>query len=297
MRSTLLGLTAVCSVASFVGAQTFSSSDSNYTGYSLGVSGDDDSTLYETDETSTSNSSYPPPDVYLNASVSVGEIDIVVQNLTAKINLDATVLNLLSFNAGVNVSIERVDLLIQNITAKVLLEARLGNLVTMISDVLDSIDLNPVIATLGSGLEDVASDVGSVVNSTVSDVGSTLSNLTARSYDVNQNILYSVNDYSGNTHTNRILDQDGNIIERYLDNNGNVKGQKTVGSYSQDMTFAGHEVETTVGGVAATLREYLYTPFPGLLVISAIYTNSADNVVAAQVLSESGGGGSSTISN
>jgi len=64
--------------------------------------------------------------------VHVGEIHIEVQNLTAKINLDAQVLQLLSFNAGVDLSIDRVNLLIQNVTAKVLLEARLANLVLMI---------------------------------------------------------------------------------------------------------------------------------------------------------------------
>jgi hypothetical protein len=64
--------------------------------------------------------------------VHVGEIHIEVQNLTAKINLDAQVLQLLSFNAGVDLSIDRVNLLIQNVTAKVILEARLANLVLMI---------------------------------------------------------------------------------------------------------------------------------------------------------------------
>lgn len=53
-------------------------------------------------------------------------------NLTAKINLDAQILQLLSFNAGVDLSIARVNLLIQNVTARVLLEARLANLVLMI---------------------------------------------------------------------------------------------------------------------------------------------------------------------
>lgn len=45
------------------------------------------------------------PDVYLNASVSVGEISILVANLTAKVNLDAQVLSLLYFNAGVTASV------------------------------------------------------------------------------------------------------------------------------------------------------------------------------------------------
>lgn len=79
---------------------------SGYTDYSLKVSGDPDSVLYETASTDTSNSTLNgPPDVYLNASVHVGELDILVQSLSAKINLDAQVLNLLTFNAGVDLEI------------------------------------------------------------------------------------------------------------------------------------------------------------------------------------------------
>jgi len=69
-------------------------------------------------------------------------------NLTAQINLDLEVLNLLTFNAGVgmlkvhrtsrsklilsDLSIDAVKLTIQNVTAKVLLEARLENIVNMV---------------------------------------------------------------------------------------------------------------------------------------------------------------------
>lgn len=295
----LLLLTAV----STINAQTISSSDSGYAGYTLGLTGDSDSTVYETENTVTTNSSVtiPAPDVFLNASLHVGEIDITVSDLSAKINLDAEVLSLLSFNAGVNVSISRVNLLIQNVTAKVLLEARLANLATMISDVLDSIDLNPVIASLSSGVGDVASGVGSALSgstsSTSSSSSTTSSNLTARSYDVANNILYSVNDYSGNTHTNRILEQDGSIVDQYLDNHGNVHGQKLIGTYAQDMTFTGYNQSTVVQGVSARTLEYIYSPYYGLSIISAISVDSANKVVAARVLSESSAGGSSTIGN
>src|ERR1700709_1138840 len=100
-----------------------------------------------------------------------------------------------------DVSIDQVSLLIQNVSAKVILEARLENLVLMINDTLNSIDLNPIIASLGQ-------DVGTVLNSTTSAVGSTVSSaastLDKRSYDLIHNVLYSINDYSGNTHTNRM---------------------------------------------------------------------------------------------
>jgi hypothetical protein len=287
-------LLALCSLAV---SQSLSSSD-GYTGYNLEIrdtSNSTDNAVFETDETDTSDgtvtSSSPPPDVYLNASVSVGEIDITVKNLTAKINIDAQVLNLLQFNAGVDVSINRVELLIQNVSAKVELEARLENLVLMINDTLNSIDLNPVIATLGQ-------DVGTLVNSTVGGLtgssGST-SNLSVRSTLLDEGILYSVNNYQGNAHTNRVLDQSGNIVDQRLHNDGVVYASTVVGSYWHDMTFTGHENSVLFDGVSAKELQYEYAPFNGFSSIVAIFVDAAGNVLGTRVLSEIEGGGSSTI--
>lgn len=108
-------------------------SGDGYIGYRLDQRGDPDSAVYETANTNTDADTVLPaePDVYLNASVSVGEIDIEVDNITAQVNVQADVLKLLHFTAGVDASIDRVKLTIQNISAKVLLEARLENVVTM----------------------------------------------------------------------------------------------------------------------------------------------------------------------
>lgn len=104
---------------SFTCAQ--SSADDGYIGYSLSSTGDTaDDVIYSTDSTPANVSTTdPPPDVELNATVSVGEIDIVVSNLTAKVNLEVQVLQLLQFNAGVDASIDRVSLTIKNVTAQV----------------------------------------------------------------------------------------------------------------------------------------------------------------------------------
>jgi hypothetical protein len=267
-----------------------------YIGYSLTRDGDPNSVVYETEDTpSNASPATLPPDVYLNASVHVTEIDIEVQNLTAKVNLAAQVLQLLQFNAGVDASIDRVKLLIQNVTAKVLLEARLENLVLMIDDVLSSLDLNPVLATLGQ-------DIGSIANATVggltgSGSGSSDGSIASRGldYDLVNNILYSVNDYSGNTHTNRILSQNGSIIEQKLHNNGMVYQQEIVGSYLRNMTFNGYNTSVTVDNREEHELEYVYHPFAGLSVVSAIYTDTSGKVVRTQVLSESNAGGMSTI--
>ncbi|KAK5462736.1 hypothetical protein LTS15_002448 [Exophiala xenobiotica] len=279
----------VSTLIAFASSQTVSSGD-GYTGYSLSVSGDGESTVYETDNTDTSNgAATTPPDVFLNASVSVGEIDITVSNLTAKINLDAQVLSLLQFNAGVDLSINRVALTIQNVSARVELEARLENLVIMINDTLNSIDLNPIIATLGQ-------DVGTLVNDTLSTTTSTASDLSARGFDLEQGILFSVNNYQGNTHKNRILDQAGNIVDQSLHNDGQVYQSEIVGSYWHDMTFTGIEKSVVLNGENVRELEYSYTPYNGLSIIAAIFLDTQSNVVGTRVLSELEGGGSSTIS-
>ena len=209
---------------------------------------------------------------------------------TAKINLDAQVLNLLTFNAGVDLSIDEVRLIIQHVSAKVLLEVRLENLVKMINTTLASIDLNPVIATLGEDLGDVVGTVGGALNSTTSS-------LTTRSlsYELEHNILYSTNNYRADKHVNRVLAQNGDIVDHHLDNDGNVLGQHVVGNYKDDMTFNGYETVTERNGEKVTEKEYVYTPSHGLSAISAIYIDTAGNVVETQIIAETSVGGSSTI--
>lgn len=284
-----------------VGFAQFTDSD-GYTGYKLDIREDGDplAVVYETENTNNNvSSSVPEPDVFLNASVSVGEIHIEVQNLTAKINLDAQVLQLLSFNAGVDLSIQRVNLLIQNVTAKVFLEARLANLVLMINDTLSSIDLNPILAELGNGL-------GTIINSTsglIDDVagGSGSSNAKRDSLDIHQfqlanNILYSIDDYSGNTHTNRILAQNGDLVDQSLDNNGRVSGTKVVGSYLKNMRFNGFNETVKYKGEEVWEEEYVYEPYMGLMTISGIFkSKSTGEVVGTQLIAEARGGGSATI--
>lgn len=275
------------------------STDDGYTGYKLDIREDGDPTavLYETANTQNNVSdSIPEPDVFLNASLSVGEIYIEVDNLTAQVNLAAQVLQLLDFNAGVDLSINKVELLIQNVSAKVLLEARLTNLVLMINDTLSSIDLNPVIAELGSSLDTIVADTGSLVGDLTSDTVATKRSLDAQQLDLLNNVLYSINDYSGNTHTNRILAQNGDIVEQKLDNSGNIYSQTTVGNFLQDMTFSGFNKTATFHGQEVQEEEYLYEPFMGLMAICGIFFEKGTNtVVGTQLLSTARGGGTSTI--
>ncbi|KXH35187.1 hypothetical protein CNYM01_10087 [Colletotrichum nymphaeae SA-01] len=271
-----------------------------YAGYELNRRGDNESAVYETANTKTGIDTLNPiPDVYLNASVSVGEISIEVQNITAKVNLDAKVLNLLHFQAGVDASIDRVKLGIYNVSAKVELEARLENVVKMVDDVLTSIDLNPIIATLGDTVSDIVNKTVDVVTDPV-ESSAAASAVAKRdlTFRLEHNILYSVNDFSGRTHTNRVLAQNGSLFDVYLDNSGNESGRKVVGFYSRDMTFSGHNKTISIDGQVKEFElQYVYAPYPGLEAFSNIYLDTTGKVVRTKIVAEAEGGGTATISN
>ncbi|KAK4459688.1 hypothetical protein QBC42DRAFT_273898 [Cladorrhinum samala] len=284
--------------------------DDGYIGYRLDKRGDPESVNYET--ANTGGVQLPEePDVYLNASVSVGLISVDVQNITAKVNLDAQVLKLLHFSAGVDASINRVQLKIENVSAKVELEARLGNVVQMVDDVLSSIDLNPILATLGQNVNKIVNSTTDLLDGVVGGDGGQQggggqqsgSENAKRSVETNHNIehnvLYSVNDYTGQTHKNRILAQDGSLYDEFLDNDGTEQSRTTVGFYADDMTFTGHNrtIKGENGEVVEFELQYEYRPFPGIEVFSYIFVDTAGKVLRTQVISEAFGGGMSTISN
>ena len=160
----------------------------------------------------------------------------------------------------------------------------------MINATLNSIDLNPIIATLGA-------DVGNIVNTTVGGLTGSTSSLSERSlsYELEHNILYSTNNYRANKHTNRILAQNGELIDKYLNNDGASQGQRVVGSYKADMKFNGYETTVERDGQEVNEREYVYAPHPGIQAVCAVYTDAQGNVVGTQVIAEASAGGSSTI--
>lgn len=287
---------AILASLSLVSAQS-PSTTSTYIGYNLTQTGEGGNAIYDTASTNSSNvSTTTSPDVFLNATVHVGEIDLVVSNLTAQVNLAAQVLKLLDFNAGVTASINKVELLIKNVNAFVTLEARLENLVLMIDDVLNSIDLNPVLATLGTDLGSITNATTSLIDSTTGAASSLLGRSVPFQFKLEDNILYSVNNYQGNTHRNRILVQNGNIVDQYLNNDGVVQSTTTVGSYLTDMTFNGHNTTITLSdGQFEFGLQYEYHPIPGLYAVCEIYVNAAGQVQSTRVISEVEGGGESTI--
>ncbi|HEY0101806.1 MAG TPA: hypothetical protein VGB76_22965, partial [Pyrinomonadaceae bacterium] len=68
------------------------------------------------------------PDVLLDVpNLSVEEITLEVENLRAKVSLDARLANLLQLSAGADAGIDKVKLTIKGVRAELLLKVRLDN--------------------------------------------------------------------------------------------------------------------------------------------------------------------------
>ena len=122
------------------------------------------------------------PDVVLDIpNLSVDEITLKVENVEAKVALDAQLANLLKLSAGADVSIDQVDLTIKGVQVQAALIVRLDNVRAIIERTLQTLDNNPQIIEQLTGTVDNAVNVtGGVVNNTVRTVG-----------DLTQNVLRS----------------------------------------------------------------------------------------------------------
>ncbi|MGR6916611.1 hypothetical protein ACU635_20395 [[Actinomadura] parvosata] len=113
------------------------------------------------------------PDVYLDVPVVlVDEITLDVQDLRAKVSLQAEVLDLLLLSVGADVFLGSVNLTIKGVEAQALLKVRLDNVARIIDRVLGTIDANPqILENLTRGLGTAVRDLGTGAGGALRDVG------------------------------------------------------------------------------------------------------------------------------
>ncbi|OJD40609.1 uncharacterized protein BKCO1_1000448 [Diplodia corticola] len=197
------------------------------------------------------------PDVYLNVpQLSVGRIELDVDRLSADINLNANVAQLVQINAGVAVSVEKVNITIADVEAQLELVVRLGHLVDIVNRVFSSLDLNPLLIT-------AINNVTSIVDTVVGAVDGLLGSVTQ----------------GGNT-LKFLVDNLGNIVQEVVGAGGDVVSS-IVGNYSQNMTQVGDATSLANGLVQKTFE---YSPLNKLV---DIVFNAAGQVVQATVQSAS----------
>ena len=159
--------------------------------------------------------SYPEYDVVLDIpNLCVERIFLKVDTLTAKINLNAQVSNLVSVRAGADVHIGNVDLTIQDVRARALLLVDLDDVVHIVDNTLTFVDNHPeIIQQLGSTLQNTGAAVGGLVGGIV------------------RPLLLATTRLANGGSLQRIVDQaSGNILERTLSTAGQAVGERVVGS-------------------------------------------------------------------
>ena len=218
----------------------------------------------QTGSTPSGASSSTPPDVYLNVpNLSVGRIELDVDNLQADINLNANVAKLVTINAGVAVSIQKVNITITDVSAQLELIVRLNHLVDIVNRVFQSLDLNPLLIS-------AANNLTSILQPVVGAVDGLLGSIT-----------------QGGTQLSFLVDNLGNIVQQVIGANGSPVSS-IVGNYLTNMTATGVTQQLQNG---LTQKTYSYSPLNALV---NIVFNTAGQVVQATVVKQSGSGGNST---
>lgn len=98
------------------------------------------------------------PHVFLSVpNLGVDRIDLKVENLRARVNLDAKILDLVALSVGVEVSVDTIELEIDNVRVQAMLQADLSPVVEIVHDVVGMLNEHPEILTnltegLGEGL-------------------------------------------------------------------------------------------------------------------------------------------------
>jgi hypothetical protein len=124
------------------------------------------------------------PDVLVDVpQVHVDEISLEVQDLNARVSLEADVLQLLKLHVGIDATLGRVQLTIKGVEAQALLKVRLDNVAKILDRVLTTIDNNPEIVVglvqsvggaveqIGAGAGSLAGEVGRGAGRALEDVG------------------------------------------------------------------------------------------------------------------------------
>jgi hypothetical protein len=157
---------------------------------------------------------YPEYDVVLDIpNLCVNRVFLKVDSLTAKLNLNARVANLVRVDAGADVLVGNVDLTIQGVRAQALLLVDLDDVVYIVDQTLTFVDNHPeIVQQLGSTLQNTVGAVGGLVN---------------------RLLLGTVTNALGQTVQRLIDPASGSIIEKALSAAGQQAAEKVVGNITQ----------------------------------------------------------------
>jgi len=194
----------------------------------------------------TANSTCPCPDVFLDVpNLSVGQIYLGVDSLTAHVSLSASVGNLVSLNAGVDVVINKVVLNITQVQAQLQLVVRLGKVAEIVGDALNVVTAHPEILT------NLIAAIDGLLSSTVNSLGQTVQRLVLTTGDI----------------LSRVVDSAGNVLNSTLVGNVLTLGLPVVSN-----------VTNSLGQIVETFRD---TSTSSLIVVTL--DNTTGQILTAKV--------------
>lgn len=166
----------------------------------------------------TRSHQYPEYDVVLDIpNLCVQNIRLKVDTVTAKVDLDARISNLVRVTAGADVFIGEVDLTIRGVRAQALLLVDLDNVYHIVDQTLTFVDNHPeIVSQLGSTLQNTGGAAGGLVGNVLGVV---------------DGLLLGVTSGGGGNSIQRIVDKaTGRILERTVSSAGKAIAEKAVGS-------------------------------------------------------------------
>jgi len=172
---------------------------------------------------------FPEYDVVLDIpNLCVNRIFLKVDSVTAKLNLNARVANLVRVDAGADVLIGTVDLTVQGVRAQALLLVDLDDVVYIVDQTLTFVDNHPeIVQQLGSTLQNTVGAVGGLVN---------------------RLLLGTVNGVQ------RLIDTGtGNILEKAVTAAGQNAAEKVVGNITQLPVIS--QVTDAAGNIVKRARD------------------------------------------
>jgi hypothetical protein len=195
---------------------------------------------------------FPEYDVVLDIpNLCVNRIFLKVDSVTAKLNLNARVANLVRVDAGADVLIGNVDLTVQGIRAQALLLVDLDDVYYIVDNTLTFVDNHPeIVQQLGSTLQNTVGAVGGLVN---------------------RLLMGTVNGVQ------RLIDTGtGNILEKAVAAAGQNAAEKVVGNItqlpvlSQTTDAAGNLVKRARDAVTNAIVQYTLSKAGKLLAASIV---------------------------
>jgi hypothetical protein len=210
---------------------------------------------------------FPEYDVVLDVpNLCVNRIFLKVDSVTATINLNARVANLVRVNAGAEVVIGRVDLTIEGVRAQALLLVDLDDVYYIVDNTLTFIDNHPeVVRQLGSTLQTTVGAVGGLVGGLVRGL-----------------LLGTTRLASGETVQRLVDEATGALFERTLSAAGRVVAERAVGSVLNLPTL--RETTNAAGQLVRQVRDQA-----GAL-IEYTLDRATNQVRGVRVLQRAGGG-------